>query len=267
MNISMHFLNTSRIKYLYSNYNTDTEIDIRTIISTNSTNLNLLSIAKTGLLFHPTFLATQIQTSGRGRAGRIWYSEPEITLTFSLAWKFKLSLQYLTSLPLVISLALSIALKEFGQKVQLKWPNDLLLNGNKFCGILIDTFIDKKNNNSIWAIIGVGLNLGLPRILNNKINIGNISELLKIEREKLLAVFICYLIDALKLFEHYGFSIFIKYWNFNHAYTNQVVNILNLNKPQKGIVIGVEKNGCLLLDTKLGKIIISSGNVSLRLRK
>ncbi|WP_433599699.1 biotin--[acetyl-CoA-carboxylase] ligase [Candidatus Profftella armatura] len=265
MNIYSHSLNTSRIKNLYYNYNTDTKIDIRTILSTNSTNSNLLSIANTGLLFHPTFLATKIQTAGRGRAGRIWYSEPEITLTFSLAWKFKISLKYLTSLPLVISIALSIALKRFGQKVQLKWPNDLLLNGNKFCGILIDTCIEKKNNN--WAIIGIGLNLGLPRILSKKINIGNISELLNMEHEKLLAVFICYLIDSLKLFEHYGFSIFMKYWNFNHAYTNKTVDILKLNKIQKGIVIGINKNGCLLLNTKFGKITISSGDVSLRLQK
>ena len=99
------------------------------------------------------------QTSGRGRAGRTWLSEPSQGLYFSWYTAPNLPPTEGAVLPLCAGVALHKCLEGFGYNTQLKWPNDLLSHQRKLAGILCEARI--KGNH--WhAVIGIGLNLQPP---------------------------------------------------------------------------------------------------------
>jgi BirA family biotin operon repressor/biotin-[acetyl-CoA-carboxylase] ligase len=256
-------------------------VDILTVASTGSTNADLLAaVHENPLHMRPTLLAAQMQTAGRGRAGRVWHSAPDAALTFSLAWKFQCPLQRLAGLPLAVGVTLAEALTALGQTVQLKWPNDLLQDGAKLGGILIETVSGKQaelhadgangtnsTNSTTWAVIGIGLNLALPAELRSQFNSANATALLAIEREQLLAALLNNLATALQAFERDGFAAFAARWNAYHAYADQAVNILDRDQVlQQGVARGVDATGRLLLDTEDGRITVMAGDVSLRLQ-
>jgi BirA family biotin operon repressor/biotin-[acetyl-CoA-carboxylase] ligase len=253
------------------------EVDILTVASTGSTNADLLAaVHRNPLQMQPTLLAAQMQTAGRGRAGRVWHTAPDAALTFSLAWKFQCSLQGLAGLPLAVGVTLAETLAALGQPVQLKWPNDLLLDGAKLGGILIETVGDRQGDKqgdsqgageATWAVIGVGLNLALPEELRSQFNSANATALLAIERTQLLATLLNRLAAALVEFERDGFAVFAARWNACHAYADQAVKILDRGEVlQQGVARGVDDTGRLLLDTDDGRMTIMAGDVSLRLQ-
>ncbi len=100
------------------------------------------------------------QTRGKGRRGRSWFSLPGKSLTFSLLIRPSLSLgSGLTSLPLVCGLAVSLALEEGGLRPGIKWPNDVLIEGRKVAGILVEG--DFEAEMLKYVVIGIGLNVNL----------------------------------------------------------------------------------------------------------
>ena len=243
-------------------------VELRTVASTGSTNADLMAAAQTDSLTRPTLLAAQMQTAGRGRAGRVWHSAPDATLTFSLAWKFHCPLSHLAGLPLAVGATLAAALAELGQPVQLKWPNDLLADGAKLGGILIEIAGGKpaQDGAAVWAVIGIGLNLALPEALRAQVNGASATALLAIEREQLLAALLDALAEALIEFERAGFAAFTARWNACHAYADRPVRILDQGRIlHQGIAVGVDDGGRLLLDTGSDRIAVSAGDVSLRL--
>ncbi|RXZ36499.1 biotin--[acetyl-CoA-carboxylase] ligase [Oxalobacteraceae bacterium CAVE-383] len=262
-------LNAARIEALFRAGGNAAAVDIRTVASTGSTNADLMAAAQAGALIRPTLLAAQMQTAGRGRAGRAWLSAPDAALTFSLAWKFDCPLQHLAGLPLAVGVTLAEALAALGQAVQLKWPNDLLLDHAKLGGILIEIAggtQSRVGGDATWAVIGIGLNLALPAALREQVNGASATALLALEREQLLAVLLDRLADALTEFERAGFAAFTARWNACHAYADRAVRILDQGQIlHQGIAAGVDDGGRLLLDTDSGRIAISAGDVSLRL--
>ena len=84
-------------------------------------------------------LAAERQTAGRGRRGRAWQSWPGAGLTFSLLWRFAPAAHVPAGLSLVVGLAVARTLEELGvEGVALKWPNDVLIQGKKLAGILVE---------------------------------------------------------------------------------------------------------------------------------
>lgn len=99
-----------------------------------------------------TVIRAEKQTAGRGRRGRIWQSNPG-NLFFSLALEFEL--KNIGQLVLISALSVAQTLEKTGvsQNIKLKWPNDVLLDGKKISGILIE----KSNGN--YLIVGIGVNI------------------------------------------------------------------------------------------------------------
>ena len=247
-------------------------VAIEVVAQTGSTNADLL--ARIASLATPTLLVAESQTAGRGRAGRVWHTTATSALTFSLAWKFRRPLHALIGLPLAIGVALAEALLVFGIKVELKWPNDVLRDGAKLAGILIETAqnkaIDPGAAASTWTVIGIGVNLAMPQDLQNRIGraVADVSELLGHDRERLLALLLSALSDALAEFDAQGFSVFAARWNRLHAYTGRTVRILDNDRVvHEGAAVGVDDKGCFLIDTAGGRIAVVAGDVSLRLQE
>jgi BirA family biotin operon repressor/biotin-[acetyl-CoA-carboxylase] ligase len=244
-------------------------VTIETVAETGSTNADLL--ARVGTLTAPTLLVAASQTAGRGRAGRTWHTTTTSALTFSLAWKFHRPLHALAGLPLAVGVALAEALAVFGVQLALKWPNDVLRDGAKLVGILIETARDKMScANAAWSVIGIGMNLTMPRDLQSRIGcvVAEVPELVVHDRERLLALLLSALSDALVEFDAQGFAAFAARWNLLHAYTGRAVRILDNDRVvHEGIAVGVDGKGCFLMDTASGRIAVMAGDVSLRLQE
>lgn len=235
---------------------------VEVVARTGSTNADLL--ARTAHLTRNTVLIAERQSAGRGRAGRSWLSG-EHSLTFSLAWKFQRPLHALAGLPLAVGVALADTLARLDVIVQLKWPNDLLKDGAKLAGILIET--QSAPDGATWTVIGIGMNLLLPDELEALIDrpAANAPWLAAMERDALMGALLSDLAAALTRFEQEGFAPFCARWNRLHAYQGSAVAIVDRGVTiDQGIAAGVDDSGALLLDRAGGRVAIVAGDVSLR---
>ena len=241
-------------------------VAIEVVAETGSTNADLL--ARIGALDGPVLLIAERQTAGRGRAGRSWLSTPGATLTFSLAWRFKGPLHRMAGLPLAVGVALAETIAALGVAVQLKWPNDLLRDGKKLAGILVETGASNAADGSIWAVIGAGINLVMPDQLEAQIGreVAAAPWLAQMERSQLMAALLSRLAAVLAEFDDTGFAPFAERWNALHAWRGQDVSIVDDGQVlQQGRAAGVDAIGRLMLDTGAGRVEVLSGDVSLRL--
>ncbi|WP_235263807.1 biotin--[acetyl-CoA-carboxylase] ligase [Nitrincola sp. A-D6] len=132
------------------------EVDLR--LSTGSTNELALEGLRHGV--HRGLYVAEQQTAGRGRRGRQWVSPFASGLYFSLAWRFRCGVTALEGLSLTVGLALKRVLDKAGYAdIGVKWPNDLLVNGKKLAGVLIEVTGDTAVESQL--VIGIGMNTAL----------------------------------------------------------------------------------------------------------
>ena len=147
---------------------TNTGIDITDLKSVDSTNSWCLRQCEAGKVL-PFVCFSQEQTSGRGRRGKQWFMAARSNIAMSIAWSFSASNQSLQLLPLSIALAIVETLESLELKqIQIKWPNDVYVQGVKIAGILIETRTVKnrqdEKNKQLAVIIGVGLNYDMSML-------------------------------------------------------------------------------------------------------
>lgn len=240
-------------------------VAVEVVRETGSTNADLL--ARAPQLDAPLLLIAEHQSAGRGRAGRSWLSSPEGSLTFSLAWRFDGGPQALSGLPLAVGVALAETLATLGQQVQLKWPNDLLKDGDKLAGILIET--QSAPDGGTWTVIGIGLNLLMPDEMEAQLgrSAAGVPWLARMERDVLMAALLDGLAGALREFAARGFAAFSARWNLHHAWQGRTVVLLDNGAVlHEGRAAGVDDSGRLLLDTDAGRVPVLAGDVSLRVK-
>jgi BirA family biotin operon repressor/biotin-[acetyl-CoA-carboxylase] ligase len=211
-------------------------------------------------------LVVDRQTAGRGRRGRSWASSPDTSLTFSLLWRFEGGVERLAGLSLAVGVALVRAMSAFGVSgAVLKWPNDILLNGGKLAGILVELTSERRG---MVAVIGIGINLTPPAPdLGLDVPASSLSDALPAlpDRHALLAQILCELAPALDQFSQAGFSAFRSEWQGLHAWQNQEVSVLRDGQVEMaGICRGADADGALLVETSTGLVRCLSGDVSLR---
>jgi BirA family biotin operon repressor/biotin-[acetyl-CoA-carboxylase] ligase len=232
-----------------------------------STNTLLVQRAAAGAADR-TVIAAEWQTGGRGRRGRVWHAVPGAALTFSLLWRFEQGAGFLAGLSLAVGLAVTRVLAELGvPDAGLKWPNDVLWQGRKLAGILIEVQGDMSGPSA--AVIGIGLNCRLPAALLDRIDqpAADIAGACGIapDRNRLLAALLMELERILIIFARDGFAPLRDEWQRCHVYQDKPVKIA---LPDGGIVNGtaegVADNGALLLATQSGQLRFHSGEVSLR---
>ncbi len=244
---------------------------IAVVAETGSTNADLRERAAT--LTGPLLLAAERQTAGRGRAGRSWLAEPGDSLCFSLAWRFTGPLHRLTGLSLAVGVALAECLRapridgKPGTPVMLKWPNDLLVDGAKLGGILIET-AGASASDGVWAVIGVGLNVRANAQRDASID-QSVAALAPagstIDCNALLAQLAASLASAVARFEREGLTPFVGRWDALHAHAGRTVAIVEQGRTlHQGLALGIDGSGCLQLETPAGMVKVAAGDVSLR---
>ena len=106
---------------------------------------------------HGLVVIAEMQSSGRGRAGRKFVSLPQKNVTFSVVLHPGLVLGEVQIFSLMAGIVVARVLEKFISGIRLKWPNDVLVNGKKICGILLETITIPEQNSPV-LILGIGLN-------------------------------------------------------------------------------------------------------------
>lgn len=241
------------------------EWQVEILPAIDSTNAELL---RRPSLAHPFCLAAEQQTAGRGRRGRPWSGAVGGSLLFSVAWPFAMDVSRLSGLSLVVGLAVAEALDNCGvPRVQLKWPNDVMVDFRKLAGVLIE--VQAEVNSYCRAVIGIGVNVRLPAAVRDDIDqaVVDLAQLLPglADRNQLLAAILRALSERLRRFARDGFAACRPEWEQRHAYHGQLVN---LHSPDgrlvEGRVTGLGDNGQLLLESAGTTLAIHVGELSLR---
>jgi BirA family biotin operon repressor/biotin-[acetyl-CoA-carboxylase] ligase len=236
-----------------------------TVDSTNSA-LQRLPLAEQ----HATVVLAEHQSNGRGRRGRKWHSPFGGNLYLSLGWKFDKPLSELGCLPLVVAMATARALSRAGLRGhRVKWPNDLLLDGRKLCGCLVE--MQGESQGPCHAVLGVGINVHMPAggetagIDQPWTDLH--SQLPGFSRSNLAALLLEELIVQLVLFNDQGFAPFKYIWEAWDGLYGQTISVNSGNNPVNGVASGIDDSGALLLDTGTQMLKLHSGEVSLHKTK
>src|SRR3954463_15424461 len=123
--------------------------------SIDSTNTEALKQAHLGADEGLCVIAKQ-QTAGRGRQGRVWISPKDSGLYISVVLRPLIEAKYVSLITLTAAVAVFDALAEMGLEPDIKWPNDILINEKKICGILAETINTDKG---FAVVVGIGINV------------------------------------------------------------------------------------------------------------
>lgn len=138
------------------------DLDLRVYKSISSTNTVLKQLAESGEA-EGTVLLAEEQTAGRGRMSRSFFSPPRSGLYMSLLLRPHLSAQLSTRITACAAVAVAEAIEELtGCRAEIKWVNDVLVDGKKVCGILTEGSIDCESGLMHYAIVGIGINIRPP---------------------------------------------------------------------------------------------------------
>lgn len=240
---------------------------LRILESVDSTNAELMRQAQEGHANGLVCTAEQ-QTAGRGRRGREWTSPFGSNLYLSLLWQFNQGAAALEGLSLAVGVAVARALESCAIKdVQLKWPNDVLHDGAKLGGILLEMTGDAAG--ACQVVVGIGLNVSMPTEAAGAIDqawtdISRISGEAHPGRNKLLAALLNELLPMMAGFEQGGFSPWREQWQALDAFAGRKVVLHTGAAEMAGTAMGVDDRGALQLATTSGVQSVYGGEISLR---
>jgi BirA family biotin operon repressor/biotin-[acetyl-CoA-carboxylase] ligase len=130
--------------------------------SVDSTNNYTANLVKSEGLSSGTVILADEQFAGRGQRGAEWLVEPGMNLTFSVYLEVvNLSVENQFDLSKVVALSICHFLEKMGIVAEVKWPNDILVNGNKISGVLIENIISSSGR--LKSIVGIGINVNQTR--------------------------------------------------------------------------------------------------------
>jgi BirA family transcriptional regulator, biotin operon repressor / biotin---[acetyl-CoA-carboxylase] ligase len=216
-------------------------------------------------------LIAEWQTHGRGRRARRWVSGIGEAATFSLLWRFDDGPAALCGLSLATGLAVARALEKLGvMGIALKWPNDLVWNGLKLAGILIELSGEAQGPSA--AVIGVGINVRLSQATRARID-QPATDLfsacgLELDRNQVIARVLIEMAEMLTAYARQGFAPLVAEWNQRHAYHGKTVSVDSAPRGEalEGVVAGVAEDGALVLNTPSGAQRFYAGEISLRVK-
>ena len=223
-----------------------------------STNTHLLQRLSQGERLSSGFvLAAREQTAGRGRYQREWIARANENLTFSFLFITKAAFSQLTSLPIAIALGVSDALKTYGISTRTKWPNDVLIDRAKICGMLLERS-DQKQSDGTAIVIGVGLNVNMDATTAALIDRPVTSMCLETGREydleHVLARVLSSIAPWIDRWESEGFPSLRTAWEHRCVYIGEQISVGEGDDMKTGVLMGFGDCGQLLLRGSDGRV-------------
>jgi BirA family biotin operon repressor/biotin-[acetyl-CoA-carboxylase] ligase len=215
-----------------------------------------------------SMVLAETQSAGRGRRGRRWLSPPGLNIYLSCLKRFDAGFAALSGLSLAVGVIVMRALTALGiDGAGLKWPNDVLSDGGKLAGILVE--LGGEYQGPCAAVIGVGLNVRLTSALHEQagqpvndlatLAAGNVPD-----RNRVAAALITALADGLGQFEREGFAAFVDEYAQHDLLRGKALNVQGALGPLDGTGAGVDARGALLLQTGEDVRAIDSADVTVR---
>jgi len=209
----------------------------------------------------------EYQTGGRGRQGRHWHSPFGRNIYLSLSRGIALGPDAMSGIGLAAAVSIARALEACGlRNTGLKWPNDILHQGRKLAGLLIE--LRGENHGYSQLVIGVGINVAMTDDANEHIDQPwtDLSAILGYapERNALAAHIIHELTDMIDSFMQDGLKPFMDQWASRDLTRDRRVHIESPWRALSGIARGIDAHGALLVETDSGLHRILSGDVHLR---
>lgn len=234
--------------------------------SIDSTNTKASQLAEEG---YPTgtLVVAERQESGKGRRGRNWASPEGNGIFMTLILKPEINPNNASMLTLVAALAVSKAItKCTGRPAGIKWPNDIVMNEKKVCGILTEMSAQFDYVNHI--VIGIGINVhneSFPEELSHMATSLYLESKEHFNRAALIE-------EILEQFEDYyavylkteDLSGLVKEYDISLVNRNQQVKVLDPKEPFEGKAMGITPRGELIVDTWESRKLVYAGEVSVR---
>jgi len=235
--------------------------------STDSTNLDIKRLAEQRSA-DGTVVCADMQTAGKGRRGRNWQSEKGENLLFSVLLRPDMEPDKAPQITLLMALAVTKVLRqEYDFDAKIKWPNDVVVNGKKVCGILTEMFLNGSDIDSV--IVGTGINVNqtvIPEELSGSATSLLLEKGQSFIREEILN-------NVLSTFEQYyenflqedSLENIVPQYNEWLVSLNTEVRVLDPKGEYSGIARGINDGGELLVELSDGTIeIVYAGEVSVR---
>lgn len=224
----------------------------------DSTNLFLQRLPLTKQ--HGHAVVADSQESGRGRRGRSWHSPPGGNIYLSVGWKLPASADSIAGLPLAVAVCIARALQQAGMATAgIKWPNDILVDGKKLAGILLEAH--NGGPGGVIAVIGVGINVCMPSDSPGRNPVEQAwtdvcshlpQPLAEDFRDRLCGTVLDELLRGLELFAAQGFPAFAADWNRLDILHGRAVDVTIGGNPVpevvRGTAAGISTRGGLLVD-------------------
>lgn len=234
------------------------------VTSTNDLAKELATIkAKEG-----TIIIAETQTGGKGRLGRKWAS-PRGGIWLSTILRPELSARDVPKLTLMTSLAVAKTISQlFNLRTEVKWPNDVLINAKKICGILTEA--NTRGAKINFVVVGIGINANinlnsLPKQVRETTTSLKHELKREINREQFLQI-------LLEKMDHYyvmsakgHFDSILKEWRSLCRFLDSYVEVTSLNEKIEGWAVDVDRSGALIIRLQDGTIKkVLSGDVSFK---
>ena len=261
----VQLLDEARLSQLVSNELGEAcvQLDLRTQVQ--STNDIVLEAARGAAASGYACLAEQ-QVSGRGRMGRQWVSPFARNIYLSMLWRFSAGAGSLEGLSLAVGVAVVRALEKSSlQGLSLKWPNDVLVDGEKIAGILLEMHGDSSGQCSV--VIGVGVNVDMPPAAASGIDqpwTDLSHHLSEVDRNQIAGNLVSEIYRSAKLFSEQGFCSHKSAWEQYDDLKGKNVAIVLGDKEITGRSVGISERGEFLLDVGGEVRPFSGGEVSVR---
>jgi BirA family biotin operon repressor/biotin-[acetyl-CoA-carboxylase] ligase len=234
-----------------------------------STNDRLRAMARGGARAGTVVLAEE-QTAGHGRRGQTWFSPAGVNLYASVLLRPRVEARQLGAFSFIASLALGDAVKEFGGRPEIKWPNDVLVEGRKVGGVLVDSAL--RNDDVDYVILGVGVNLNVaPAALAAALGPGagfatSLAAAVghDIDRNAFAASYLNHLDRWARLWELEGPDVVVKAWRDRDILTGRRVEVRSAAGAFPGWVTGVAATGHLVVRDTLGRHYVLTSEEVLR---
>ena len=223
-----------------------------------STNTHLLQRLSKGERFASGFvLAAREQTAGRGRYERMWITRANENLAFSFLLITRAAFSQLTSLPIAIALGVSDALKTYGISTQTKWPNDVLIDRAKICGMLLERS-DQKQSDGTAIVVGIGLNVNMDvttaALIDRPVTSMRLETGREYDLEQVLARVLASTTPWIDRWKNEGFSGLRTAWEHRCVYIGEEISVGERNDVKTGVLAGFGDCGQLLLRGSDGRV-------------
>ncbi len=215
-----------------------------------------------------TLVVAEEQTSGRGRQGRVWHSPPGKGVWMSTVLRPEGPLTAVPQLTLLAAVAVCRAIRQVsGVEAGIKWPNDLLADGRKLCGILLEAVVE--DGGVRHCIMGIGIDANLeesdyPEELRSKVTSLRRESGIEVDRSALIAAVMNEFETLYRLYAESGFEPVRLLWESLSVTLGREIVVRDVRGERRGWAHGLGGQGELMMRTEDGAVVpVYSGDIEL----